>query len=210
MAIAYDATSRGTGTTAHTCSGVDRLLVVSAISLSGTSTPTYNGVSLTFLDSETTGQYTHAVYYLINPASGTNNIVCTGGTWVATSYTGVNQILPIDSFNSGQAASHTVNVATTVVETGCWIISATGSAFNSNSYTAQSNRTDRQASTVIQPATPYMNTSLGDSNGIIGTGSQSTTHSETGGGGTAYSTDGIDFSIVPPTVYKAGLLMALV
>lgn len=197
MAIAYDATSRGTGTASHTCSGSERILIVSAVSQSGTSVPTYNGVSMTSLTSQTTAHHKHEVFYLIAPATGANNIVCTGGTWVATSYTGVSQVAPIDSSNSGQTASYTINVATTVVASNCWIVSATGASFNSNSYTSNSNRTDRFTSTVIQPATPYMNTSIGDSNGTVGTGSQSTTHSQTGGAGTGYSIVGIDLSLSP-------------
>lgn len=197
MSIAFDATSNGTGTTAHTCSGSNRLLLLSAISLSGTSTPTYNGVSMTLIRSETTTQYTHSLYYLIAPATGSNNIVCTGGAWVACSYTGVNQTTPIDSQNSGKANDYTVNVSTTVVASSCWLVSATGSAFDSNTYTAQSNRTDRGTSSVIRPLTPYMNTSLGDSNGLIGSGSQSTTHSNSSGTILhSYSVDGIDISIL--------------
>lgn len=152
---------------------------------------------MTSLTSQTTAQHKHEVFYLIAPATGTNNIVCTGGTWAAASYTGVSQVAPIDSSNSGQTASYTINVATTVVASNCWIVSATGASFNSNSYTSNSNRTDRFTSTVIQPATPYMNTSIGDSNGSVGTGSQSTTHSETGGAGTGYSIVGIDLSLSP-------------
>lgn len=152
---------------------------------------------MTSLTSQTTAQHKHEVFYLIAPATGTNNIVCTGGTWAAASYTGVSQVSPIDSSNSGQNTSYTINVSTTVVASNCWIVSATGAAFNSNSYTSQSNRTDRFASTVIQPATPYMNTSIGDTNGTIGTGSQSTTHSQTGGAGTNYSIVGIDLSLTP-------------
>lgn len=208
MAIAYDAISRGTGSASHTCSGTNRFLVVSSISQSGTSTPTYNGVSLTLLRSETTSQHVHAVYYLVNPASGVNTITCTGGTWVAVSYNGVSQTSPIDSQNSGKANTYTVDVSTTVVGSNCWIVSSTGSSFNSNSYTSQSNRTDRYASAVIQPATPYMNTSIGDSNGTVSTGAQSTTHSESGGPATAYSTSGIDFSISPYVVVNYTITLA--
>lgn len=208
MAIAYDATSRGTGTASHTCSGSDRLLIVSAVSQSGTSVPTYNGVSTTSLTSQTTAHHKHEVFYLVAPATGANDIVCTGGTWVAASYTGVSQVSPIDSSNSGQTASYTINVATTVVASDCWLVSATGASFNSNSYTSNSNRTDRFTSTVIQPGTPYMNTSIGDSNGTIGTGSQSTTHSESGGAGTGYSIVGIDLSLKPFVVVDYPLTIA--
>lgn len=208
MAIAYDATSRGTGTASHTCTGSDRILILSVISQSGSSAPTYNGVSMTSLTSQTTSHHVHAVYYLVAPATGANNIVCTGGTWAAASYTGVSQVAPIDSSNSGQTTSHTINVATTVVASDCWLVSATGASFNSNSYTSQSNRTDRYASTVIQPATPYMNTSIGDTNGTIGTGSQSTTHSQTGGAGTGYSIVGIDLSLKPFVIVNYPITIA--
>lgn len=208
MAIAYDATSRGTGTASHTCSGSNRILILSVISQSGSSTPTYNGVSMTPLTSQTTAHHKHEVFYLVAPATGANNIVCTGGTWVATSYTGVSQSSPIDSSNSGQTASYTINVSTTVVASNCWLVSATGASFNSVSYTSNSNRTDRFTSTVIQPGTPYMNTSIGDSNGTIGTGSQSTTHSETGGAGTGYSIVGIDLSLTPFVIVDYPITLA--
>lgn len=85
MALAIDAISstHGTGsslTFAHTCSGSNRLLIVWVSYFDSADTPTgatYNGVAMTAIPSSTAanGNYKIAGFYLIAPATGTNNVV---------------------------------------------------------------------------------------------------------------------------------------
>jgi len=116
-ALAVDATSSGTasaGTTltvAHACgTGTDRLLVVS-VSASDDSTAsettiptgvTYNSVAMTKLDGNAvnksgTDQVGSSIWYLVNPTTGTNNIVATFGATMSDmalgglSFTGADQ-----------------------------------------------------------------------------------------------------------------------
>lgn len=86
MAIALDAVSSNvswapatTLTTAHTCNGSDRILFVGCSTNSGTTTwVTYNGVAMTLIWSIAHGGlWDCTLWYLVNPATGTNNIVST-------------------------------------------------------------------------------------------------------------------------------------
>ncbi len=114
MAIAYDSSSKSdTGsasslTYAHTCTGADLVLLVQI--WCGTSrtisSVTYNGVGMTQISSISGGDIgageTHALFRLVAPATGANNVVVTlsGSTAIASissSYTGVNQTTPIDA-----------------------------------------------------------------------------------------------------------------
>lgn len=105
MAIALNSTSSGfssgsTLTFAHTVSGANRILVV------GTREPavsgvTYNGVALTKAISSSGGSgVDSAIWYLIAPATGTNNIVVSATANMvcyASSWTGVDQVSPIEA-----------------------------------------------------------------------------------------------------------------
>lgn len=92
----------------HTCTGSNRILIVSVSTLSALATVntiTYNGVSLTRvrLDSDSVAIGTE-IWRLVAPATGSNTIAVTlSGACVsgssASSYTGVNQTTPIDANN---------------------------------------------------------------------------------------------------------------
>jgi hypothetical protein len=141
MAIAFDAQSnsayKGAGTSSvtwsHTCTGSDRLLVVGAYcGNSGATSVTYNGASMTEINSlamsgPASGQYIR-LYYLVNPASGTNNCVMSSGTstdnyGAATSYTGVKQTGQPDANNTnGTTSSSAFTTSLTTTADNCWLV----------------------------------------------------------------------------------------
>lgn len=134
MSITLDASSISTYQAAtssysftHTCSGVNRLLIV-GVSLfvsGGVSGITYNGVALTKIRSDTTGTYSTELWYLVNPATGTNSIAVTlSGALTSISegfsLNGVDQIAPISSNagTNGTGAISQNNIVT--VEVNDW------------------------------------------------------------------------------------------
>lgn len=136
MAIAVDAVSSATNisgtsqTTAHTCTGSDLILFVGAWTR-GTNTPTatYNGVSMTAIGPKVgptvDGDYA-TLFYLINPSTGTNNIVVSlsSSNLIATigvSYTGAKQSGQPDASNTyGPTTATTDNVSVTTVADNSW------------------------------------------------------------------------------------------
>jgi len=132
MAIAFDAFSNpanitGTSQTfSHTCTGSNLVLFISMWSAYSTTSATYNGVSATQIGSsfDYGGGYL-SLFYVINPATGANNVVVTQGTsgqinGMASSYTGAAQSSLIDgnTTNSADAASLTTSITT--VADNCW------------------------------------------------------------------------------------------
>lgn len=130
---------------AHTVAGTDRLLLVAVhmeiFPLPSVSGITYNGVALTYINGMQGGSSGRAeLWYLVNPALGTNNIVVTlAGTVFtntfagAVSLSGVNQSTPIETAggvtNAGASAdTDTVEVVVTTVHPGAWVIA--GFEFN--------------------------------------------------------------------------------
>jgi hypothetical protein len=101
MPIAFDASSNATTgfgdnlTWSHTCTGADRALFV-AVAVAGSPTisgVTYNGIAMTAVE---TGDAEVRLFGLLNPATGSNNIVASfsgldAAAAVAASYTGVDQ-----------------------------------------------------------------------------------------------------------------------
>lgn len=151
MAIAFDAQSSqsNTGssiTISHTTSGSDRLLVVYIFGATGgysVSAITYNGVAMTSLGSNTTDAR-FKCYYLIAPASGTNNISITLSASMvyvvaAVSYTGVKQTgFPDNSSLAGTTASGTSSSKSlTPVANNCWMIAGCHIQANSGSTSGQ-------------------------------------------------------------------------
>lgn len=137
MAIAVDAVSSSTNTsgtsqtTSHTCTGSDLILFVGAWTR-GTNAPTatYNGVSMTQISSRVgpisgDGDYV-SLFYLIAPATGTNNIVVSlsASNLIATigvSYTGAKQSSQPDASNTyGPTSATTDNVSVTTVADNAW------------------------------------------------------------------------------------------
>lgn len=138
MAIALDATSTanttGTSSTwAHTCSGNNRILFVGVgTDFSGDviTGVTYNGVAMTEITRQATigtNNYFAYLYYLINPASGANNIVVSAsGSYNlrtdAVSYTGALQSGQPDAFNKATSNTTDQAVSVTVVAINSWIV----------------------------------------------------------------------------------------
>lgn len=182
IAVRTDGTS-GNYTQAFTCNGSNRALVVATFTTNNTVTVTYNGTSMTQIKSvSNTNGWEERLFLLINPSSGSNNIVVnfsTGGArsgFVATSYTGVKQTgQPDSSASIAQSTSSPYAMATTVVATGCWIV---GSAMSNatGSLTAGTGTTKR-ASLGVGTSTDL---GIFDSNGTVGTGSQSINAAVTG------------------------------
>lgn len=126
MALAIDAIGSGSGsgsslTFAHTCSGSNRLLVVWVSYFDSADAPTgatYNGVAMTAIPSSTAanGDYKIAGYYLINPATGTNNVVIsfTGPMFDigagSVSFTDAHQTTPLGTAVTATGTSTTPSV----------------------------------------------------------------------------------------------------
>lgn len=187
--IAVDSTSSGSNalttslTVAHTCSGNNRLLVVALYDSNSIADPTsvtYAGVSMTLLTETDVGGPNVRIlyYYLLNPASGTNNIIVSfavaNQVGIANaSYTGVRQSAPEANQSSGAVASPFSRSVTTVANRA-WVIQV---AVNSDS-----------VFTVSAPATKRIETAVSntvaifDSNTFIPTATTYTvTASWTGG-----------------------------
>lgn len=180
MAIAYDSSAQGTSsgssiTFSHTCTGSNLALVVFSRFYQGDHVTgvTYNSVAMTQVnkrqDSAGNDAYTY-FYILTAPSTGANNVVISadaspsisfGGT--AASYTGAKQTGQPDSSNSQSSTSATMTMSTTVVASNCWLVGGTS---NFRATSAGTGTTNRQQ-IAGDPVT------LSDSNGTVGTGSQS-------------------------------------
>ena len=187
MAIVRDATSSSASATAatsntfsHTCTGSDRILIVSTyVGGSQNVTVTYAGVSMTEIGTPTTvNTRVEQLWYLIAPATGANNIVVSwsasavyGAT--ASSYTGAKQSGQPDA--TGAASTGTgaaISSATTVVASGCWLV---GGYYDDGGTGAGAPSAGSGTSLVVTTATANANTAIFDSNGVVGTGSQTLT-----------------------------------
>ena len=181
MAIALDTSTYGSYvntatslTFPYTVSGTDRELLVEVMGdysdlVTGA---TYNGVSMTLID-KCRGGVDRWLYLfgLVAPATGTHNVVVSASASIyiqgcATSYTGVDQSNPIDSFaHATTSAGDPLTATTTVVATGCWLVGAGRGEVSP--VTAGTGTTSRAQETDFNSGGMY------DSNGIVGTGSQS-------------------------------------
>jgi hypothetical protein len=142
MNISFDAVSNFIGapggsskTLAHTCSGLYRVLFVGVNSYNGGSTAdtlqgvTYNGTAMTFIDKVSQGGPAEIyLYYLINPDTGTNNIVATttgtmteldvmGASYNLTRQTGVP-----DGSNTGATGASPRTISITTTADNCWLV----------------------------------------------------------------------------------------
>lgn len=201
MAIAFDAVSNGTAasstsiTWSHTCTGSDRILVVSVeggtTSTTDVTSVTYNSVSLTkavaYNNNENRASY---LWILVAPATGANDVVVTktSSDYMAVgamSYTGASQTDQPDSFGTGTLASGTtVSPTTTVIASNCWLVGGARMS-GAGGISAGANTTIR-----------YQNGAefgFGDSNGTVGTGSQSLNFVSAGTG----TADAVVISILP-------------
>lgn len=127
--IAVNSTTSGSAgisatslTISHTVSGSNTILIVRASTKDSDPTSvTYNSTSLTKLATQHNSAQYVSIWYLINPASGTHNVVVNGTAGFTpiigvTSFTGVHQSSPfgtvVSGNFSGSAPSLTVSSAT--------------------------------------------------------------------------------------------------
>lgn len=164
MAVTFDAQSSGsvnpatTLTVAHTCTGSDRVLLVGLSTNNTTDIVTgitYAGVSMTRLQAQTgsSGGFYSYLYYLQNPASGTNNIVATASSSslmgaISASFTGAAQTSTPDNSNKGTVtgagttldATVTVNTANSMLFGHCRgsdsLAASTGTTSNGTLFSA--------------------------------------------------------------------------
>lgn len=183
MAIAYDTvTDGGYGasggkTFSHTCSGSNRILFVSTFGAVGSDTVTgvtYNGVAMTLVKTlltPTDGRYLGA-WVLMNPASGANNVVISvssGDTYgMAVSYTGTAQTGQPDSFGfNSNTFTSSLTTSTNVVASNCWNVYLNRAAYFPPPVAG--------TGATLRSANATYGQGIFDSNGTVGTGSQSMT-----------------------------------
>jgi hypothetical protein len=185
MAIAFDAAYNGdlgvdgsSLTYSHTCTGTDRILFVEGIVYQNGTTPTgdvltgitYNSVAMTLISKQLiTGSYPRYsyLYYLVNPASGTNDVVVSLSVSnmrpqaSSVSYTGVLQTSPIGATNEKTTNNVTSQeLSTTTTAANSWVISAGRFIlYEMNASTGVTKRTGATA----------QNSVIGDSGGPIAT-----------------------------------------
>ncbi len=136
MNIEFDSTSTSSAnsstlTYSHTCTGLNRILFVGTL---GATTDlvtgiTYNGIEMTLIGKvQTPSDRWQYLYYLINPATGANNIVISSSgadalVSCSTSYTGAEQFGQPDASTTNTASSATsiTGTITTLVD-NCWTV----------------------------------------------------------------------------------------
>lgn len=151
MAIAIDATSASTGvssvssvTYSHTVAATNEVIAVSigartnkANTNNIVSTVTYNGTSCTSQradaniagDPDTFSART-AIYTLVNPSTGANNVVVTWtgtvtyGASGASSWTGVDQTTPVDATGGATGLIIVLSAGVTTTVDDCYLIDA--------------------------------------------------------------------------------------
>lgn len=157
MAIAFDAAVNAAAsssplTFAHTVgAGSDRILFV-GVEHNGTTTVsgiTYNGVALTKINAQASGVMNFELWYLSNPASGSNNVVVTtvGAVTLlnasAASYTGaVGPSGVPDSQGTSSGFEGTTDTRTSVAN-NCWHIGFFAGLDTGNGLTAGAGATAR-------------------------------------------------------------------
>ena len=170
----------------------------------GTPTVTYNGVSMTQVNRVTFagGAVALTTFILSSPATGSNNVVVTqtGTSYLYStpaSYSGTSITgQPVSNNTSSGAAITTLACSTTVVASDCWLIGfCTGD--NGNNPTAGANTIIRSTIGVDKYLASF------DSNGTVGTGSQTLNFGMPVSQAMAASV----FSIKPPSMSNNFLLM---
>lgn len=144
-----------------------------------TCTITYAGVSMTLIGSaqRSAGGVKTFLFYLVAPSTGANDIVATfsSATKVASgavSYTGAKQTGQPDSFIATFSdATTSFTLTTTVVGSDCWLVG--GSRMQAG--LAEAITAGGVTVTESPITTAGQKTVMFDSNGVVGTGSQSIT-----------------------------------
>jgi hypothetical protein len=168
-------------TASFTCSGSDRILFVGVFT-NGTVTAlsaTYNGVSMTqlafFTDANTPTGNKQAVFYMVNPPTGSNtvSVTRTGGanmSIIAASYNGVDQSNPIDAHvtdaGTGTAPSFTTS-SVTVSNSDNWLVGL---------FRDVDNKVTSANILSFVASTSTVFEEVWDSNGAAGAGSKSVTY----------------------------------
>lgn len=194
-AIAFDSSLAvsSTATTAFTTTGGNLCVVVMLTGDTGSPsdpTVTYAGVSMTLINKiqETSDRWQY-LFFLSGATAGANNIVESGAVfhrYQATSYTGCGGV---DSNATSNSTNTTYLQTTTVVAASSWLV---GGLYGQSTATAVSPGSIRQESDAEALG-------MADSNGTVGTGSQSLTWTLTA----AQQKVGIIISIKPPAVTTA-------
>lgn len=196
MAIAFGAISavaNSSSVSSVSVSGSDTIGIVNVTGGVGSDTVTnvnWGGVAMTRIDGilNPSDRYTE-VYYIISPPSGTSTINFTGGSYyrgASSYYTGVHQTTPIDSSATNSSASTTsLSITPTVTASGCWIIAAgkSGGGTQTAAGVLGTMHISADAGAVW----------FGDSNGTVGTGSQTATINNS----STLQMAGIAFAIAP-------------
>lgn len=153
MAIAYVngnfANNTGTSLTyAVNCTGADILLVGFIFSTGTVSSVTYNGVAMTLALSDTAQADTY-IYYLIAPATGSNNVVITASALAvisscAVAYSGANATGQPEATNSASNIfAATLSTSVTTLTDNAWVIAV--GTLPGETVTRTSTGTTRQA-----------------------------------------------------------------
>lgn len=180
FAVAIDASAQSLqGNThqswSHTCTGSNLLLVVGITGASGadnqTAVPTYNAVNMTQVGSPVLTPSDRYIYLdtLKAPATGAHTVQASFSAGYlegfSASYSGCGQGSgQPDSSNSGTTTGATsISVATVVVDANCWLVGHINA--NAGTLTATTNAFARQYDSTVPGG-------IFDSNGTVGTGSQ--------------------------------------
>lgn len=160
MAVAFDAVGPSSAgataagatsvTFAHTCTGSNTLLIVgTAVGVNGTpaTSATYAGVTMTSLGKVSTNNQASGfveMWYLVAPATGTNNVIITSGAGAdfsagSISFTGVDQTTPVGtpvtSFGDGGVTAPAATVTGTTTGNMVVDVVANGSSITASTKT---------------------------------------------------------------------------
>lgn len=197
MAIAFDSASDAysastTTSLNHTASGTDRVAIIFVFGFENANEPsvTVGGSSTGVVEIgriALTGAYQKiiAYYYLNPPTISTTYATYQSGGYQdlqVLTYTGCSTSVP-DSLASKTGDTSPLDLTTTVVASDCWLVSA-GRNYSTGVIVGSTGTTVRTTGTAMES---------GDSNGTVGTGSQTMNWTNGGSG----NTGGIIFSLAP-------------
>jgi hypothetical protein len=179
MAIGFGAISAVStlqNVTSVAVSGSDTLGIVGVVDgnagADAITATTWNGVSMTKIGSsvQVPGDRWMSLWWIANPASSTTISFTGGAFWRSFNfyYTGASQVGQPDSSNTGTVSNSLgITVATTVVAANCWTIIFQKDNAGGITYTTTVG--------VMRANADGGGIAISDSNGTVGTGSQSTT-----------------------------------
>ena len=164
-AIARDANSTSalsaTPSANHTVTGSDTAMYIGTKGSAYTTSATYVNPATRIANNSTANTYFISLYSLKNPPVGTASltVVPSSGTagFTAESYTGCNQSVQPDVFNTGSITSTSLTTSVTTVTDNAWLIGYFSSAANTMTASTGTNFLIAQVN----------NVALGDSNGAL-------------------------------------------